>query len=71
MKHTIECLCGYIATFENQWNWICPDCGREWQFDNKGRQSQCGLPTNKKDIVPGFDSKSRQLGMNPNRVPAF
>ena len=29
-KTTIECLCGYIATFES-YIFICPDCGREYQ----------------------------------------
>lgn len=43
MIHTIECLCGVIATFDD-WKWTCFECGREWQFDNKGYQMQTGLP---------------------------
>jgi hypothetical protein len=43
--HTVECLCGYIATFESI-EFTYPDCGRKWQFDNKGKQMQTGLPAN-------------------------
>ena len=27
---TIECFCGYIATFETL-EWTCPECGRKYQ----------------------------------------
>ena len=34
---TIECYCGYIATFET-WKFDCPDCGRRhYLFSNKVR----------------------------------
>lgn len=30
----IECVCGYIATFET-WRFVCPDCGRKhYLFSN-------------------------------------
>jgi hypothetical protein len=35
--HTIECVCGYIATFED-WKWTCPNCGRGYSH----KQSRLG-----------------------------
>jgi ribosomal protein L37AE/L43A len=55
-KHvTVECLCGYIATFEAL-EWTCPECGRKWMVGNKREIMQVGLPTNKADMVEGFDN---------------
>jgi phage terminase large subunit GpA-like protein len=31
---TIECTCGYIATFKD-WQWICPDCGRGFHYSGQ------------------------------------
>jgi hypothetical protein len=47
-EHTIECLCGYIATFEG-WTWTCPDCGRTWQV-TKGKVIQTGRPIKEKEV---------------------
>ena len=59
--HTVECLCGYIATFYAL-EWTCPDCGRKWMFDSKGKQMQIGLPTNPNNIIQGFDQKEVEDG---------
>jgi hypothetical protein len=45
---TIECPCGYIATFE-RWSWTCPNCGRTWQATN-GHIIQTGMPANEKEM---------------------
>jgi hypothetical protein len=43
---TIECKCGYIATFAANEKWKCPECGREWAYaaSLKAGFYQCGLP---------------------------
>ena len=52
MTKTIECKCGYIATFETH-IFKCPDCGREYRntYGSKGGNIiQSGLPEKKEEV---------------------
>jgi hypothetical protein len=44
---TVECLCGYIASWNTEISWFfeCPDRGRKWTTNSKGTISQMSLPS--------------------------